>query len=416
MSTDPLGLFAVLALAFAAGSMVAYSRLSAAIKLIVIAALALRVGGALARFSVMKGVYGIIGDSQAYYDRGLVLAEKFRRLDFTDVFTYQWWGTEFVEAVSGVVLTFIGPTILGEFFVFSLFAFLGLVAFAVAFRRMYPHADPRGYFVWLWFFPSLWFWPASVGKEALILLGLGLATLGFVGRRDHVRWIPLATGIAVMLAIRPQVAIVAIVSIILAQWLALGGRWTVGRVVQGGALLAVGMVGIYFSAGQLGVEGLDPEGMQSYLDSQTARSSNGSSIGTVGVSWAGVPLGVANVLFRPFLWEITNPTVAVTALELTVFWVIVLRRRRRVVEVLKGWRRDRLLRFALPFVLIYSAFLGMLMVNLGIIARQRIFIFPFLFLLLQVVSRGATDRAPATLSPRPAPRRAVAPEAVLAER
>jgi hypothetical protein len=37
------------------------------------------------------------------------------------------------------------------------------------------------------------------------------------------------------------------------------------------------------------------------------------------------------------------------------------------------------------FVVLYAVALGLMLTNLGIIARQRIFLFPFLFVLLQGV-------------------------------
>ncbi len=53
------------------------------------------------------------------------------------------------------------------------------------------------------------------------------------------------------------------------------------------------------------------------------------------------------------------------------------------MEAVRTWRSHALLRIAVPFILVYTASLGLMVVNLGIIARQRIFLFPFLFLLLE---------------------------------
>ena len=72
--------------------------------------------------------------------------------------------------------------------------------------------------------------------------------------------------------------------------------------------------------------------------------------------------------------------------------------------MLKNWRADRFLRFSIPFILTYSVLLGMLMVNLGIIARQRVFLFPFLFLLLHAAPGGEPKREGSATRPRPEPR------------
>jgi hypothetical protein len=135
------------------------------------------------------------------------------------------------------------------------------------------------------------------------------------------------------------------------------------------------------------------------------------------VSLAGIPLALVNIMLRPFLFEAHNFMALLTALEITAFWMIVWVRRKTFVYAIRNWRHDRLLRVAIPFVLFYSIALGMAVNNMGLIARQRIFIFPFLFLLIEAVPRvqRAVSRAPVSAPQRVgAPRnrgRALAPAA-----
>ena len=42
----------------------------------------------------------------------------------------------------------------------------------VAFRRTYPELPPERYGAWVFLFPSLWFWSAALGKDALLLCGV----------------------------------------------------------------------------------------------------------------------------------------------------------------------------------------------------------------------------------------------------
>jgi hypothetical protein len=76
-----------------------------------------------------------------------------------------------------------------------------------------------------------------------------------------------------------------------------------------------------------------------------------------------------------------------SAVEILGFWTIVWFRRDHFVNALRGWRSDRLLRLAIPFILMYAITLGMVVANLGIVARQRVFLFPFLFLLVEACPR-----------------------------
>jgi hypothetical protein len=104
-------------------------------------------------------------------------------------------------------------------------------------------------------------------------------------------------------------------------------------------------------------------------------------------------MAMINVLTRPWPWEARNATSLLAALELLMFWGILWYRRKNLKRALANWRSDPLLRIAVPFIVIYSVSLGLLVVNLGIIARQRVFLFPFLFLFIEAMPAIARKRA-----------------------
>jgi hypothetical protein len=385
-----LGFLAVVALILGVACVVSFSRLPRALKLLIYAGLALRVVGSWLRYKVYFEFYGGIGDAGGYYRRGLAYAERFRELDFSPFFDPnlwfrgEWWGTSFVSFPSGIILSAIGPSFLGEFVAFSLLAFLGLVGFAVAFHRSCPDIPLARYALWIWLFPSLWFWPSSVGKEAIVLMGLGLAVAGFIGRKERIDWTLLIVGTFFVFAIRPQVAAVAILSFILSYWLSRASRWTFGNAVQGVLILGVGLGGMWLAMRYIGLQGFDTEGVQSYMETMSGRSAmGGSEIGAIGVGLRAVPLALVNILSRPFIWEAHNLMALLSALEIMGFWVIVWYRRHNLLAALRTWRSHRFLRLAVPFILVYTIALGLIVANLGILARQRIFLFPFLFLLLE---------------------------------
>lgn len=383
-----LGLAIVVGLVGLIAAMVRASRVPPAVKTLILAALALRVIGAVLRHGVLYYVYGGVGDAAAYYGRGLAYADQFREFDFS-AFTAseewqggKWWGTQFVSFPSGLVLTFIGPTMRGEFIVFALLAFIGLVGFGAGFRRSFPNVPVTDYLRWIWLFPSLWFWPSSVGKDALILMGLGISVAGYVGPAQRIRWPILAIGLAVVFAVRPQVAAVTVVSLILAHWASTVGDWRPQKVMEALLILTAGMATVALAMRQLGADGFDAEGVGEYIANNSGRGDEGgSAIDEVGPGFSGIPIGLVNILFRPFPWEATNVMMLFSSAEIWGFWVLAWMRRKAIWPVLRDWRSNRLTRVAIPFVLIYSTLLGMLIANQGIIARQRIFVFPFLFVL-----------------------------------
>jgi hypothetical protein len=401
--SDVIGLLFILALVFATLGVLLFAPIPRILKAVFFAGAALRVAGALARYGVLMGPYRGIGDAVKYYQHGLAYADRFRAFDFSPIWdssqwtSHTWWGTQFMSFPSGFVLAVIGPTLVGEFIVFSLFAFLGLLCFIVAFQRAFPGASIARYAVWLLLFPSLWFWPSSVGKESITLLGLGLATLGFVGKRGRMRLIPLLLGLVIVFSIRPQVAALLVLGIVLAQWLALRGRWSFGRALQGLPLVALGLTVVWYSGRQVGIGSFDAEGLQSYVALDPARRlGGGSAIGAVSAGWSGAPMAVVNVLLRPFPWEADNAMMLLSSAEIAGLWLLLWWRRRNVIAAMRQWHSSRFIALTLAFVMFYSVALGMMLSNLAIIARQRVFLFPFLFLLMEAVPavrRARTARA-----------------------
>jgi hypothetical protein len=421
---DPVGTAMSLMLVVFIALGVANSRLPRTLKHLVYGALAFRVIGSVARYSVLFGLYRGSGDARLYYSRGLEYADALWQLNPGPLFDPanwwggKWWGTQFVYFPSSFVLTFIGASMPGGFLVFSLLAFVGLCGFVLAFRRTYPDVPVTRYARWLWFFPALWYWPSSIGKEAIVLLGLGLAIAGYAGRNGRINWILLALGVFLVFGIRPQVAAVLILSLMVAHWLSLiSERWTLRNTMQAAVLVGAGLVGIYYSLRFTGIDGFDADGVQSYMEDNKGRNvGGGSAIEAADVGLAGIPFALATILFRPFPWEVRNAMVLITCLEIMGFWMIVWFRRRSFANALRHWRRDRLLRVAVPFILIYSITLGMVIGNMAIVARQRIFLFPFLFLLVEAAPRlarrgagrsPAHARPPFAHPPRHAPRPAV---------
>jgi hypothetical protein len=402
--------FVVMAIVIALiGALVGTTRLPRSLKSLIYAALALRVFGGWCRFAIMDVFYGGIGDASGYYERGLGYAQYFRAFDFSPFFDPalwfrgSWTGTSFISYPSGIVLAFIGPSMVGEFVAFSLMAFIGLVGFAVAFQRANPGMPVQPYARWIWMFPSLWYWPSSAGKEAVILMGLGLAVCGFIGKRGRVNWVLLAAGFFLAFAVRPQVAAVLAGSCVVAYWLSLGQRWTFGKAVQGLLIAGVGLVGLRYAMTYMGVQSFDVDGVQAYMEAESeGAATDGTSVGAVQVGFAGIPMAFFNILFRPFPWDVRNIPGLMASFEITAFWVLVWTRRHNFMRALRGWRSHPLTRLAVPFILVYSVSLGMLVVNLGIITRQRIFLFPFLFFFLEV--------APAVARRRPARRMARVPQ------
>ncbi len=362
---------------------------------VVVTAAALRVFGSMARLEVNQRFYRS-GDALAYYDHGLELARRLWDFDLSALGLEQWfssahwWGTPFMRNVSGLTLAFVGPSIRAEFLVFSLLSLAGLYFIAVAFHRALSERAAIRFAAWIFLWPSLWYWPSSVGKEAVTLLAVGIATLGFVGRYGKPRWIVFLSGLALAFAIRPHVAVVVAMAALVAQWL---GTWKVfspRRALETALMVFVflfairGMMGSFAADERFELEeSTQVDEFVEFWRGQTMQG--GSAIGSVPKGLIGAPLAFVNVWMRPFPWEVHNLPAAFAAFELVLLWWLVWKNRERVLLTLRHWRDNRLVRFGLPLLVAYTLMIGLTFGNLGIIARQRVPAIPFFLLLLTCV-------------------------------
>ncbi len=371
---------------------------------LLLAAVALRIVGSTARYEILFRFYDGLGDAVRYYHEGLDVARLILdgrvspfSLDFWG--GPHWWGTAFLIKASGVVLTFLGSTMRGEFLLFSLLAFGGLYAMARAFHNLQPGPQAVQYATWIWLWPSLWFWPSSVGKEALIVLALGLATLGYVGRGRGIIWPLYLAGLGLAFSIRPHVAAVIALATVIAYWLGSWQRLSVRRL--GEAALATGLALFAFAGmkAQFGLADADLEGVREFVEFHAGQTlQGGSNLGAAPLAAGGLPLAFINVWMRPFPWEAHNLTAAFAAVEIMVFWWLIWQRRKGLRLALRHWRRHRLLRFALPMLLVYTLMIGLAFGNLGIIARQRAPMFPFMFMILVAIPAPVPKRRAALRS------------------
>ena len=352
---------------------------------------ALRIFGSTARYELIFRFYGGLGDAVAYYYEGLNYAQQIWSQPFlpfsVSYWTSRgtWWGTSFLEHVSGIVIAVIGPSLRAEFVVFSMLALVGLALIAQAFAATQPDPACRLRFsTWLLLWPSLWFWPSSVGKEGILMLAIGLATVGYAGRAGRIRWVLLLSGIALAFALRPHVALVLAIATLAANWLeSWGGRIGMRQLIEAVVAIALTVIALNGMREQFGLQEADLEGVVEFVEYRAGQTlQGGSNIGAVPVGPQGVPLAIINVWMRPFPWEVHNMTSAIAAAELVLFWYLVWQRRREVRLAFQRWRRHRLIRFAIPMLITYTIMIGMTFGNLGLIARQRVLVFPFMLLIV----------------------------------
>lgn len=353
----------------------------------------------LLRYWMVYGLYGGTADASRYHRVGALLAPLFRQGTYQDLGEIS--GTRFMEILTGQVYAFIGPTRLGGFMVFSWFSFLGVYLFYRAFRTACPGGDGRRYALLVFFFPTLLFWPASIGKEAFMILALGAAALGaaqlFTGRLRGLVWLSLGLwGAAV---VRPHVALLVCAGLVVAAPLAVlrGGasgrqRSRLGSAMLLVALLVAGSALIGVAEEFLGLESLDAQTTQQELDEVTLRTEQGGSEFTAfsPSNPVGFVLSGVTVLFRPFPFEVRNVQAMLTALEGMALLALCALSLRRLVRLPAKVVKEPYLAFGFVYTLVFIYAFSSI-VNFGLLARQRAQLLPVLFVLLCASRMESTD-------------------------
>ena len=368
---------------------------------LILASAALKVTvGSLARYFVAFHVYGGSADAGRYHDAGRDLAPLFRNGNYANLGEIS--GTRFMEILTGQIYVFTGPTRLGGFMVYSWLAFVGLYFMYRAFRLAVPDGDHRRYRLLIFLFPSLLFWPSSIGKESWMVFCLGLISFG-VARllAGHLTGV-IVGGIGLWGAaiVRPHVALVVLMGLVAAapvRWLTRRGETdansALGRAASKLALAIFLVAAFVLVTGQaakfFGLEKFDVESADEALALAQERTGQGGS--EFGATPADTPLAfvtaTVTVLFRPFPFEARNVQALASAAESGLLLVLFVLSARRLLRLPRSAQRRPYLLFSLIFVggFIYAF---SVIENFGILARQRVQMLPFFFALLAIAPRA----------------------------
>jgi hypothetical protein len=345
-------------------------------------ALALKLVASAVRYRVAFDLYGGVADAARYHERGVLLGQSFGDGHFAVDSPLPLVGTTFIEIVTGILYALVGPTLIGAFVAFACLGFWVEYLFHRAFNIAVPEGATGRYAALVLFFPSLLFWPASVGKDAWMLFSLGLAAYGVAGYMTNRRsGVPLfALGLAASCMVRPHVGLAVAAAFVVA--LVVGRR--PGSRLIGLAVAAVAMAVVLAQVQQyFNLDTIDAVAVEQVIDSTREQTSQGGSAFDAprSRSLAGLPLAVFSVLFRPLPWEAGSMLILAASLEGLVLLALFVRLRRNVATSVTRGRVQPFVLFALTysvvFCLAFSSF-G----NFGILARQRVQLFPFVFVLL----------------------------------
>lgn len=314
------------------------------------------------------------------------------------------FGTRHVSYVVGWIYHLGGRSMLTAYVVFSFLSFIGLLFFYKAATIAVPQLDRVRYALLIFFYPSMLFWPSSIGKEAFMLCFLGIAAYGAAGLLDD-RYslnygIALALGTAATAWIRPHVAAMIVCAAVPALfWPTRGTR---SRIVQLAAI-AVGAVAISFMLGQVAdFFGSERFEVTEFLNTASGRTAQGGSQFTpVRISGPlSFAFGLVTVFFRPFIFEGSSFFQIALSVESMMLMALIGVSARRLRQLPAAFSTSGYVRmtvyYALGFVMAFSV-----IANFGILARQRSQLWPFILVLLALIPAIAAEKNAGQQSEKP---------------
>jgi hypothetical protein len=294
------------------------------------------------------------------------------------------WGTNFIVAIGALLFSLIGPSLAGAMALFAIASFWGQFLFYCAFVRAFPNGDRRMAALLLFFFPSVVYWTAAFGKDALVLLATSFIAYGIARRFDTKGWLLITTGLILASLVRPHIGAFLALSLFLSFLIAdisRGGRKMVGlKFLLFPVFCVICLAVVTYSRSSLQLNSVDDAGAMaesSYVNNQIGGSAFGEGE-TPGERVAQFPV----LMFRPFPWEVNNLTAVFASGEGIVLFMIAFFRRRYFFRLLRNARSSPLVVFALLFFFMFSIVFSISISNFGLLARQRVMVLPLLLTLI----------------------------------
>ena len=282
---------------------------------------------------------------------------------------------------------------------FATVTFTGMWAMYITFAKIRPQVY-KELAIAVFFLPSVFFWGSGLLKDSLCLGALGWLFYAFyrgaIERKSVLRCLVTGTGaVGVIFAMKTYILLAFMPPALLwvfnestrdiqstalrlmAKPLFLG----VGILVAGYAFVQISAADARFDVEKIGAQSkLTAEYLQGVSVKEQGSGYNiGEQDGTLGGMAKLAPQALVVALFRPFLWEARNPTMALSALEATYFLVLTLRILWRVgfFKTMALIGSTPVLTLCFVFSLVFAISVGISSGNFGTLVRYKIPLMPF---------------------------------------
>jgi hypothetical protein len=346
-------------------------------------------------------LYNYSADMPHYFYTAQGLATSYAQTGILTVPT-PLWGTNFPSFLAQCIFAVTGISLPVAMVIFASLSFWGAYFIYRAFCIGFPDATRFDLLATVAFLlPSCVFWTASISKDAVVMLGAGIATYGFA--RVHHRlglqgYVLLVTGLAITMTVRPHMAGILAIAFFFPYLFGANRTGMSGLALKVlGIPALVALTWVFVSRAQTYVEMRDfSEGKSAVM--QVAKNNSGMGASTYGESLGSRMALAPFLLIRPFPFEVRNFQAAFASIE--GLWVLVMfvRRRKVLYRTLTRIRSNVFAMFLVLYTIEFTVIYAAATTNFGLLNRQRVMLMPFTLMLFLGDSRR--DPQPASLPVR----------------
>lgn len=343
-----------------------------------------------------KGVKLLLSDGT---DATVVYKYSSKIIFFSDPSSYA------VVRIAGVLDLFTFSTYSATAILFAIFSFVGMWMFFLTFYDQYPHLH-RWLAIAAFFIPSVFFWGSGLLKDTITLGCIGIAMYQaykiFIKRQPGLlNWLLLGISLYGLYVIKIYILLTFLPALIL--WIFLVNlhfiQSKVLKVMVFPFVLSFAVALAYYAMLKAGEDNkkysLDALARTAQITAYDIRyytgrdAGSGYSLGeldgTFGSMLVLAPKAINVSLFRPYIWEVRNPLMLLSALEslfllMLCFYILV----RENVKIGRAIRNPNIF-FALVFTLTFAFAVGVSTFNFGSLARYKIPMLPFFLVALRLI-------------------------------
>jgi len=305
------------------------------------------------------------------------------------------WGIDFPPFLAQCIFVVTGISMPVAMVIFASMSFWGAYFIYRAFCLGFPGARRLDLLATLTFLlPSAVFWTASLSKDAVVMLGVGMAAYGFAylnNRAGLPGYAMLVAGLGVVMTVRPHMAGILAVAFIFPYLFSANLTGLGGLALKAiGIPALVALTWVFVSRAETFVEIQDFSGGKAAV-MRVAKENSDAGGSTYGGSLTSRIALAPFLLIRPFPFEVHNFQAALASAEGLFLLFLFVRRRKILYQSLKQIRSNPFAMFlalyAVEFTIIYAA----ATTNFGLLNRQRVMLLPFAIMLFLGDSRVARN-------------------------